>query len=304
LKNYYDFKQQCKEISKLCPTKFAFSLIEISIVILVIGISKGSRMVTESKIKSAQSLTIGSSVVLTKGLSLWLETTMDASFEEDEAIDTALGDVGTIETWNDINPLASTPKKATQTTAVNKPRYIKKGINGLPVLNFDGVGSSNSDNMDLPTSDALGIVNSNYEIFIVYQQRTAGTDFLISGGSNAYEIHLGAASPNLRFISSENVSGDFADMDVIANITAPHIISARVNGDVATIRLDGNDSSNTTSLGAKSSDAGALMIGRRLGGGGLPYDGDIGEIIIFNKELKNSERTAIENYLRKKWGIK
>lgn len=34
------------------------------------------------------------------------------------------------------------------------------------------------------------------------------------------------------------------------------------------------------------------------------YQGNIGEIIIFNRGLKNEERQAIENYLSKKWGIK
>jgi hypothetical protein len=33
------------------------------------------------------------------------------------------------------------------------------------------------------------------------------------------------------------------------------------------------------------------------------YTGDIGEIIIFSRDLKNEERQAIETYLSKKYGI-
>jgi hypothetical protein len=34
------------------------------------------------------------------------------------------------------------------------------------------------------------------------------------------------------------------------------------------------------------------------------YDGDIGEIIIFDRALKTEERQSIEKYLGQKWGIK
>ena len=33
------------------------------------------------------------------------------------------------------------------------------------------------------------------------------------------------------------------------------------------------------------------------------WDGEIGEIIIFNRKLSDSERAQIEGYLRSKWGI-
>ncbi|MCE3255904.1 MAG: hypothetical protein K0R25_1398 [Rickettsiaceae bacterium] len=58
--------------------KLAFSLIELSVVILVIGIlvvgiTKGMSIMRSAKLQSAQSLTQSSPVALIDGLKLWLE---------------------------------------------------------------------------------------------------------------------------------------------------------------------------------------------------------------------------------------
>jgi hypothetical protein len=46
------------------------------------------------------------------------------------------------------------------------------------------------------------------------------------------------------------------------------------------------------------------MIGGNAWASNEFFRGDIGEIIIFNRYLKNDERLDIEKYLAKKWGIK
>ena len=60
----------------------AFSLIELSIVILIIGIliagvTQGSRLVRESRVKTAQTLTQSSDVSSIKDLVLWLDATKE-----------------------------------------------------------------------------------------------------------------------------------------------------------------------------------------------------------------------------------
>jgi type II secretory pathway pseudopilin PulG len=62
----------------------AFSLIELSIVVLIIGIliagiTQGSRLIQQSKIKTAQNQTTNSPVNSIPDLNLWLETTLDGS---------------------------------------------------------------------------------------------------------------------------------------------------------------------------------------------------------------------------------
>jgi prepilin-type N-terminal cleavage/methylation domain-containing protein len=113
--------------------KKAFSLIELSIVILIIGIlvagvTQSSRLVSRMRILSARSITQSAPVSSIKDLYSWHETVLESSFDEAEASD------GTrITNWYDFNPQTSTDKILINQTDVNlKPLYSSGKINGLP----------------------------------------------------------------------------------------------------------------------------------------------------------------------------
>ncbi len=119
-------------------SKLGFSLIELSVVILVIGIlvigvTQGSRIISAAKLKSARALISSAPVNSTSNLILCLETTSDKSF------DAGLGNGNQITTWYDLNPQSVTKNNATQITD-NSYRliYTNNLINGLPALRFDG----------------------------------------------------------------------------------------------------------------------------------------------------------------------
>ncbi len=161
---------------KKISNKFAFSLIELSVVILVIGllvigITKGSRIVGESKIKSAIALTKGSPVNSTNGLVLWLDVTNKDSI--------ATGTVGNgvygvaannddVTNWKSQNPHTTNQINVSAITA-SRPKYLKDGIGGLPTLSFDG----NNDYLDSTTSPMkAGIQQFTY--FAVWQTPASG----------------------------------------------------------------------------------------------------------------------------------
>ena len=86
--------------------RLAFSLIELSVVILivgilVIGITKGKSIYNVARLFSAKSLTQKSPVISIDKLVMWLETTSDKSFITSEITATT----PTISTWNDLNYL-------------------------------------------------------------------------------------------------------------------------------------------------------------------------------------------------------
>lgn len=67
--------------------KNAFSLIELSIVILIIGIlvagvTQSSRLIRQMKISSARSITNSSPVSSISNLAGWWETTLDSSLDQ------------------------------------------------------------------------------------------------------------------------------------------------------------------------------------------------------------------------------
>ncbi len=61
------------------------------------------------------------------------------------------------------------------------------------------------------------------------------------------------------------------------------------------------DKSNSTMTTALAANPGASL--GMPAGLGLIYTGDIAEVIIFARDLKNEERQAIESYLSKKYNI-
>lgn len=56
-------------------------------------------------------------------------------------------------------------------------------------------------------------------------------------------------------------------------------------------------------LGVGSSGLAAVMLGRDTSGGSSYLDGNIAEVIIYNRILPDSEITLVERYLGRKWGI-
>ena len=118
--------------------KLAFSLIELSIVILVIGIlvagvTQGTRIMTQSRLSAAKALTTSSPVTLMKGLSLWLESTNENNFPTGQAVDGA-----NITGWNDSNPQTIEKNNFSRGTSNANIAYEASGINNLPSLKFNG----------------------------------------------------------------------------------------------------------------------------------------------------------------------
>lgn len=165
-----------KNILEKVRKKQAFSLIEMSIVLLIIGIiiagiTQGSRLVGAFKLSTARNLTQDSPVTSIKNLALWLETTSEKSFP-----DTETENGSAVDAWYDINPDVS--NKVTVTAATSTPQYILNCMNALPCLRFDGVAN-------FMNYDGSFLANSDYTIFVVEQRNRGGTSNYLLGGSDS-----------------------------------------------------------------------------------------------------------------------
>ena len=105
----------------------AFSLVELSMVILIIGIliagvSQGIDLYEDFRINTAKTLTLNSRAGRVPDLVSWIETSMIDSFDDVEEKDGL-----TISNWYDINPIITpnSKKNFTQATAGSRPYYIK-----------------------------------------------------------------------------------------------------------------------------------------------------------------------------------
>jgi len=287
----------------------AFSLIELSIVILIIGIliagvTQGSRLVKKSRVTTSKTITNSSPVSSIKNLVVWLDALSQEDFIE------SLDDGTDIETWYNINPQSTQSYNATQSTESKRPTYVEDGINGLPALEFN---RSEGDCMAI--ADGVDGDSENVTGFLIFQPTaTSGEMDLIEkwvwpGPDRKYPYVLRylTRSSSYLFASYDGTESPVAFVETGVTLTKPILFSFRrlagQNLKLWANRIQvGETVSDNVSLGTTSNDI-DLYIGCR--GNNWAYsDGYFGEVVIYNRALKTKERTDVEDYLMKKWKIK
>lgn len=289
--------------------RLGFSLIELSIVILVIGIlvigiTQGSRILRESQLSSARALTTSSPVQSTTGLILWLETSLKTSFDANIPTGTA------ISSWYDNNQSSQSKNNTSQATSGYQPTYQENVINGLPAVRFD----STDDQLIIPNFELRNIGNSGFAIFAVVKKTQSGRgdffnykpisdddDFgLLIDAANKVTSYL---KVNLAVVvSSAGIANTGTNFNILTfTRNEASVYNGYVNG---TLDLTAAASTNFADIDAGTS----LLIGsNHVAGSPVPsfsLGGDVAEIIIFNRGLKLNERKSIEQYLAQKYSLK
>lgn len=287
----------------------AFSLIELSIVILIIGIliagvTQSSRLVTQMRLSSARTLTNSAPVSSIKGLLVWLEPTSVDSFLDAEA-----GDALDLTVWKDINPQSSSKITATVTAAAaGDITYAANGINGLPTVNFKIGGNATKR---LALSASLDSNSNATTAFVVYRDLSAN-----SGSTNRTLFWNGATTAQGWGYMKVNTTwlrrvASIADNDGAAmSLTAPEIVSITMSGattsDKVNSYVNGVIDINNVTLASAFTTPTAFFVGNYSTAGAFanPWQGYISEVIVYDRVLKSEERKSIETYLGKKYGIK
>ncbi len=279
-------------------SKLGFSLIELSIVILVIGIliigiTQGSRIISEARLKSARSLTTNSPINSIPNLILWLETTSEKSFDSSAVNNT------TIANWYDIsNRVNVPPTNATQNTPNNQPTYVSNAVNGLPAINFNGSTSFMNFN-------GTSLNKGAYTVFLVEQRNTANAGFIfgVDGGGRGSGFAIGYASSTI--FRDYHYWGAFSWVErTIPAYTSPKTMISSISFGYA-----GNNNIciyiNGVTTGCGGNGVPGYTTAFKIGRADFAsYSGYIAEVIAFDRALKDSERKAIENYLSQKWAVK
>ncbi len=306
--NVYQYFDFLMKKSPLQPKHFlrAFSLIELSIVVLIIGIliagvTQGSRIVMQARLKVAQNQTQASSVNSVPGLYLWLEPTTAGNIVS-ATNGAAPENNDSISSWNDYGTQIANKMTIKQLTSANQPKYISNGINGLPSVQFDGA--------NYYLNGTNGIIFSDITIFIVTQLNSILNDlsaFIYSQGpwqANNLQLLMHNTTGYVQY-SIYPTSNDFWNTSRSLFDLRPHLLTFRDNN---TTKLDifvdgGYEMSTTSSQSPK--DWTSISIGAWNNSGASRYlNGYISEIIIYNRALKNSEVTDVNNYLITKYNIK
>ncbi len=260
-------------------SKLGFSLIELSVVILVIGllvigVTKGRAIMTASKVSSAKTLTQNSPVTLISDLVVWYEPVLGSSFNNTVS---DLWSTTALTNANGGSWFNNSPYKGNNAIIGTAPDYHESVINNLPAIRFTSG--------DTLTFKSLTLNQRYYTIFVV-EQRRAATGTLVDLGGNVLSystnILLGDATVGGSAVTAYATPTPRIDT-FISDATTKR---SYINGTVGAI-------TGTAGL-ITATDSGVI---------GTSFTGDIAEVIIFNRDLKLSERNDIQEYLGKKYDI-
>ena len=313
--------------------RLAFSLIELSIVILIIGIlvagvTQSSRLVRMMRLSSAVQITNSSDVNSINDIVFWLEPTKDfafgvgtnGSFDFNTNIYTDVdkpSDQDRIGRWNDIYIRNNSAKKsAIQNALARQPKYIVDGINGLPSVHFDST-TSQAMCMHAPFNIDRGIT-PNLSLFVVYRwlntfaaydQKLWSSDNMnwdrqailrcCGGGTNGM-ISYGGGAISIPNLNTANANQIFTH---ISRTNVANGSMAYINGATPVYFTESNPSVSYPALtfpGENNQSYGMSLDGNCVNNTNIIF----AEFIAFDRALNTEERTTVEKYLSKKWSIK
>jgi prepilin-type N-terminal cleavage/methylation domain-containing protein len=290
--------------------KKAFSLIELSIVILIIGVIiagtvQSSVLVNKFKLSNAVTQTQSSAVASTENLEYWFESTRPESFVEN------IQDGDRVTIWRSINPqstaefslsIGSNLCDASEPT--NKcPTYVQEGIGGLPSLDFNADYIS-SNNFQIGEDYSIFMVfevgqNSNQAaVFAAFENGTHGVLLEVKNTRTIRSLH--------RFPVGLSGGDDIYSTNTLSiekNYIYSQVRNKQKNSNKVGINSQNYITGDATGAGFSSNLT--LMLGRLNFNVEEPREflGKISELIIFSRPLKDSEVEDVENYLSKKWSI-
>jgi hypothetical protein len=212
-------------------------------------------------------------------------------------------DTGAVQTWADQS---GNGRDFSAPAAGNRPAYSGT-LNGLPVLTFDGTtdylaGNAASLSIAKNVSGLTMIVVAKYasatqQRIVGIATNTAGitrallgvstTQWQVGGrrlDADSVVVVGGGASSNNYVIHSGVIRYSVATAGVFINSASQ----------VDTAFLTAGNSSNT--------DSASVSIGDGVSPS-QPLNGDIAEVIIYQRALSTAERASVERYLSVKWGI-
>jgi hypothetical protein len=186
----------------------------------------------------------------------------------------------------------------------NEPAVVLGGLGGMPVVRFDDGGA---------TTDALVTPDETLPA------GSTALHALIVAGSADNQGHMlvhnrGPGSTNLLYVSFLRTSsiyhgsrfdGNGANLTVLASnvwdTTGAGIVSSVIRSDnSAALSVDGGTAHTTGAAGTPLDYGNALTVGNQDAIGNSPFDGDIAELVVFDRELTDDEERGILHILSDK----
>jgi len=229
------------------------------------------------------------------GLLVWLDAADDSTFSYSSGTE--------VSQWRDKS---GNNLHANQATTVNQPSRSsvinsRKGVNFTP---------ASGDFIRIPN----GVVFSKYfTAVVVVKPGTQSADYAVildqdhsTTGYQGWVIQRGAASSFWQTWVANSSANNWTNANQIAYVdNTSQIVTLRKTSSTLALYSNGTSSGDVSINDYNLPQAGlyGLNIGYWSAGGGRYYNGDICEILIYNRDLTTTELKQVHTYLGQKWGI-
>lgn len=288
----------------------AFSLVEISLVVLIIGIliagiSNGIDLYKDIKIAKAQALTNSSRVSRVPDLLLWLDSVSLKAFDNLPTQNEKIAK------WKDINPLSLNKLEGYQTNDSFKPSYNYDSISGLPALKFNSACMRIDLNISYlvsPKITVFAVFKINGKSAISYYDPLFGNDngnwdrFLMLINVNGFSSGIMSMSSGTGIVSRAfNIALDNPYyLTYVSQQGVTNGSYVRYDGTSFSPHTENFNNAQNSWINLGSDGDGEIA----RGGCDQLANFDIGEFIIYDRNLSTKEIVEIEEYLKKKWMLK
>jgi gliding motility-associated-like protein len=203
--------------------------------------------------------------------------------------DTPASNGQSVKTWMDQS---GKDNHIAQVVAGNQPSYITSALNGYPVIQYDGTN-------DFMTTE-LGNLSAPVTILTVDRFDASKESYILTLGdlntTNTASVSRETDDRYFCFTGTKRY-GPALNNNQVYILHASHRISSPYHN------LYLNETAATVSdYGSSLITDGSLLLGTSQTIGSF-LDGDIAEVIIYNKILNQAQKIIVENYLAAKYGI-
>ncbi len=181
------------------------------------------------------------------------------------------------------------------------PTLITNAINNRPALRFDGID-------DFLTSTTTSIhTNNGLSIVVVGKANFTGNNQTYIGKFNATDNKREWRLQNDDFIATELATAETSNETIsFANNTNVRIISATwAPNQLSSVNINNENAINATSpvVADISNTDEPIIVGANLQGSTGFFNGDIAEILVYNKKLSTEELNKVRIYLSSKYNL-
>lgn len=209
---------------------------------------------------------------------------------------TGLADGAPVSVWPDISPAGD---HATQTTPSARPTWLQSvpALNGKPAVRFGGVRQY----LDF---DGNFLAGKPYTVFIVEGRRNGNMNWFFGGTTNGTNQNLIFGYRNSTTLTMAQWANDL-DVTVPA-FTSQEFVLYEGRSDTTPSTGGKRLYRNGTLLGSNTNTTPLVSnVSAGLGGkyASMVYEGDLAEVIIFDRALNQFERQQVGDYLSAKYGL-